>query len=121
MGVFNRLFKKNMKFACLPVHAGAGEVLQEAMKKVSEDGMVFIPLFKDLDTAQRFANQLPFLIPGSDSLRRGTHCYIVTRLVEDGKEIDAVVTGGAITGQEKQIILDLQRRHGSLNGSMILA
>ena len=119
MGGFNRLFKNNMKF--VPVRAGAGEVVQEVIKKVSEDGIVFIPFFKDLDTAQRFANELPYLIPGSDSLRRRTHCYIVPRIVKDGKEIVAVVTGGAITGEEKQRVLDLQKRYGSLNGSMILA
>jgi hypothetical protein len=105
----------------VPVQASAGEVVEEAIKRVSKDGIVFIPFFKNLDTAQRFAKELPYHISGSDRLRKRTYCYIVPRIMKEGKEIVAVVTGGAITGEEKQRVLDLQKRYGSLDGSMILA
>lgn len=123
MGLFDKSFRKDIKSQrdiIVPVQAGAAEVVGEAIKKVSKDGIVFVPFFKDLETAQSFAKKLPYYAPKL-GLRKKTHCYIVPRIMKEGNEIVAVVTGGAITGKEKQMVLDLQGRYGSLDGSMILA
>lgn len=109
-----------------PPPSSVEEAMERIMSMCGNKGYVFVWLFRETEQALRVLNQLPYVKyePPYVTPRSGTDAFVVVmpgyQAPDSSVGATALVTGGFVTGQEAVTVMDVAKKAGSLDGSMVM-